>query len=277
MKRRNAIKTAAGVLAGGGIGLFSVSNLFKEETQPNSEPVKLDYSQTGSEWKYVPLNPDVSAERAYEFYAEGGCMYSMVKCVISQLAENIGKPYDSMPLHMFKYGHGGIGGYGTVCGTLNGAAALISLLVPDKTVQDKMIADIFHWYETKPLPSFIPARPALDYDPVKSISNSVLCHAANTNWCKKSGFNIGSNERKEKCRRLTADVAKKITIGLNELHSNNYMANAPGNEIVGTCISCHGKEGKLKNVSGKMSCSSCHTESIAHRVFSDAHYKLIKE
>ena len=265
MDRRKAMKIAAGVFAGGSIGLFSIANMFKTRDKSDSEQYKLDNKSMVAGWNYVHLDPAQSAERAYEFYIEGGCMHSMVKGIISQLAENIGEPYASFPFHMFKYGHGGIGGYGSVCGTLNGAAALISLLVPDKKIQDNMITDIFQWYEKEPSPVFIPAHPVFEYTPVKSIPNSVLCHASNTNWCKTSGFKIGSNERKERCRRLTADVAKKVTVALNELHSNQYITNTQSDEMVNTCISCHGKEGKLKNVSGKMTCNSCHTESVGHR------------
>jgi len=277
MDRRKAMKVAVGTFAGGGIGLFTVANAFKTEELPDAGPQKLDYSPSETHWKYAHLTPAVSAEMAYNTYSEGSCMYATVKSIIVQLAEKFGEPYASFPLHMFKYGHGGVGGYGSVCGTLNGAAALIGLLIPDKSVQDKMIADIFQWYEKEPVPTFSPVNPAFDYTPVTSVSNSVLCHASNTNWCHKSGLSVSSKERKERCRRLTADVAQKVTVALNELHSNKYVANTSGNEAVSTCISCHGNEGKLKNVSGKMSCTSCHSESIGHKVFSDIHYKMMDQ
>lgn len=277
MDRRKAMKLAAGVFAGSGVGLFTLSNAFKTETLPVKEPRKLDYNQLESIWKYEKLDPAFTAELAYSYYSEGSCMYATVRSVISQLAEKFGEPFASFPVQMFKYGHGGVGGYGSVCGALNGAAALIGLLITDKSVQDKMIADIFNWYEKVPIPKFSPLNPKFDYTPPRSISNSILCHASNTNWSKASGFKVSSNERKERCRRLTSDVAEKVTTSFNEIFTNAYVTNIHTDETVNACVTCHGNEGKLKNTAVKMSCNSCHSESLGHRGFADIHYKFMKE
>jgi len=277
MDRRNALKVFGGAVAAGGAGLVALSTAFKPEKLPAAESSKIDYTPSESEWKYVRLDPSVTAEVAYNSYSEGSCMYATVKSVIAQLAEKKGEPYASFPVHMFKYGHGGVGGYGSVCGTLNGAAAVIGLLIHDKSAQDQMIADIFQWYEKESFPTFTPANPNYDFTPPKSVPNSVLCHASNSNWCKDSGYKIASKERKERCRRLTADVAQKVATALNEIHADTYLANIHPDEASNNCLACHGKEGKVQNASVKMSCNSCHTESLGHRVFSDVHYRLIKE
>lgn len=277
MNRREAMKVAAVAVVGGGAGLLTLTNGFKPKIQFDDEPHKLDYMQEESEWKYLQLDPIASAELAYKFYPEGSCMYATVKSVVSQLAEKVGEPYTSFPLHMFKYGHGGVGGYGSVCGTLNGTAALLGLLITDKNVRDKMIADIFRWYEQEPMPVFSPKSPDNDYIPIKSISNSVLCHVSNTNWCNIAGFSVDSSERKERCRRMTADVAKKITISLNDIFSNSYSANVYNNEAANTCLTCHSSDGKVNNVAVEMSCNSCHSKSVGHRLFGDIHYKLMEK
>ena len=276
MDRRKAMKVAAGVVAGGGAGLLALTSAFKPEVKFDSEPRKLDYDQAEGNWKYIALDPATTAGRAYGYYNEGSCMYATVKSVVSQLAEMVGEPFTSFPIHLFKYGHGGVGGYGSVCGALNGAAALIGLFVAEKSVQDKMIADIFGWYEKESLPEFIPQKATVDYTPVKSISNSVLCHASNTNWCNAAGFNVGSPERKERCRRLTADVAHKVATALNDIFTHAYMTNVYPDKNATTCVTCHGSEGKVNNTAVKMSCNSCHTESIGHRVFADIHYKWME-
>jgi hypothetical protein len=277
MDRRKAMKVAAGVFAGGGLGIFSLTNLFKQKHPSKFKPSHLTYENPGNSWQYAELVPSVSSELAYRYYSEGSCMYATVRAIITQLAEKIGEPYASFPMHMFKYGHGGIGGYGSVCGTLNGAAALIGLIIPDKSIQDRLIADIFAWYEKEALPNFVPKNPALDYTPVRSIPNSVLCHASNTNWCNTSGFALNSRERKEKCRRLSADVASKVSMVLNDVHFNNYQTGVHYNDANAICLSCHGSDGKIKNVSGKMGCRACHKESIGHKLFSDLHYRVMKE
>lgn len=276
MDRRKAMKVAAGVIAGGGAGLFAFSKGLKPEPPLNSGPQKLDYEPSESNWKYSTLDPAATAELAYNYYPEGSCMYATVKSVVSQLAVIHGEPYTSFPIHMFKYGHGGVGGYGSVCGALNGAAAVIGLVVSEKDIQDKMIGDFFKWYEKEPLPAYNPSNPGMDFIPAKSTSNSVLCHASNTNWCNQAGFNVNSKERKERCRRLTGDIALKVATVLNELHANAYVSNVHGDESSATCLTCHGSEGKLNNTSVKMSCTSCHTESLGHRVFADIHYKLME-
>ncbi|MGC9353257.1 MAG: C-GCAxxG-C-C family (seleno)protein [Mariniphaga sp.] len=277
MDRRKAMKIAAGAIAAGGAGLVTLTTAFKPEKQFVPEAQNLEYNPTETIWEYLHLDPDATAQQAYDKYSEGSCMYATVSSVVLQLAEKFGEPFTSFPLHMFKYGHGGIGGYGSVCGALNGAAALIGLLITDKSIEDKMIADIFQWYESEPMPVFRPKNAVEDFTPVKSVSNSVLCHASNTNWCKESGFSVGSVERKERCRRLTGDVAQKVTASLNEIFSNAYVTNTHSNEAANTCVACHGNEGKLKNTSVKMSCTSCHSESVAHKAFADMHYKFMKD
>lgn len=277
MDRRKAMKITAGVIAGGGAGLLTLSQAFKPKSQLQAAPHKLDFTPVESSWKYEELDPSHTAGRAYQAYSEGSCMYATVASVVSQLAEKFGEPYTSFPTHLFKYGHGGIAGYGSVCGTLNGAAAIIGLLLPDKNVQDRMIADLFQWYEKEPLPRFSPQDANGDFTPPASISNSVLCHASNTNWCKQTGFKVSSKERKERCRRLTADVAKQLTISLNEIHSQAYMTGTYSDETAGTCVACHGNEGKLDNTAVKMSCDPCHSESVGHQIFSDVHYKFMNE
>lgn len=277
MDRRKAMKVAAGVFAGSGIGLVTLSNVFKPEKTAPPEPSKIDYNVPETIWKYSRLDPSETSKLAYDSYSEGSCMYATVKSVIVQLAEKFSESYASFPIHMFKYGHGGVGGYGTVCGALNGAAAVIGLLIQAKDIQDKMIADIFQWYEKESFPTFTPVKSTYDFKPPKSKPNSVLCHASNTNWCKDSGFKLNSNERKERCRRLTADVAQKVVVALNEIHTNEYITNVHTDEASNTCLACHGKEGKVKNASVKMSCNSCHSESVGHRIFSDIHYELMKE
>ncbi|MBN2631977.1 MAG: C-GCAxxG-C-C family protein [Bacteroidales bacterium] len=277
MDRRKALKLAAGVVAGGGAGIITLSSAFKTEAQPLSPGANPEYKNTDSIWRYSLLDPELTAELAYKDYDHGSCMYATFKSVVSQLAEKYGEPYTSFPFHMMKYGHGGVGGFGTICGALNGASALIGLLVTDKTIRDNLITDILRWYENTKLPEYMPKTAIYDFLPPPTITNSVLCHVSNTNWAKKTGYKVNSLERKERCRRLTSDVAYQVTSLMNEYHTNIFIANKNDNETVRECMSCHGEQGKLVNTSGKMGCSSCHTESVGHRIFADIHYKIMKE
>ncbi len=275
MERRKAIKLAAGAVAAGGAGAITLTSAFKPKIQPADKPQNLACKEEGSNWAYARLDPEETKKRAYNDYSKGSCMFGVFNSIVSQLAEKIGEPFSSFPTQMMKYGHGGIGGYGTVCGALNGAAALTGLLIKEKEVQNALIADLFLWYEKKPFPQFKPTKPILDFTPPVSVAGSVLCHASTTNWGKSAGYTIKSKERKERCRRLTADVAAQTVDMLNRYFENNFVSHAQDNETARTCMTCHGSEGKLGNTSGGMDCSPCHEESLGHKLFSGAHYKIM--
>jgi len=266
-----------GGLAGGGAAVLALTTAFKPEIVPLSKPKKLELLAPESEWVYHPLDPAVTANLAYNIFDNGSCMYAVVHSFVSQLAARFGEPYASFPSHMMKYGHGGIGGYGNVCGTLNGVAALIGLLVPDKDTRDALITDLFRWYENNPLPDFKPDTAILNFTPPTSVSRSTLCHASITNWGLATGYKVKSIERKERCRRLVGDMAAKLAVVMNQLTDNTYTTVNHDDETVRGCLTCHGSQGKLDNTSGKMTCTSCHSKSLGHRLFSDVHYKLMDE
>jgi hypothetical protein len=151
------------------------------------------------------------------------------------------------------------------------------LLVYGKATQDALMAELFGIYESECLPNFKPENPALDFEMPTSVSESVLCHASTTRWGKTAGYTIPSKERKERCRRLTADIAAQTVTILNAYHANAFVANVHHNETAETCLTCHGGEGKLANTSGSMTCTSCHEKSLAHKVFADPHYKYMSK
>ncbi|WP_372755875.1 C-GCAxxG-C-C family (seleno)protein [Labilibaculum sp.] len=103
----------------------------------------MEFKDSDSKWTYTPLDSDVTANIAYENYPKGSCMYGVFCSIIYQLADKLGEPFASFPVQMMKYGHGGVCGSGTICGTLNGAAALIGLLYDKKEIRDVLMADLF--------------------------------------------------------------------------------------------------------------------------------------
>ncbi|MDZ8120296.1 C-GCAxxG-C-C family protein [Pontiella agarivorans] len=275
MKRRNIL--AVGTAAGGGACLLTLTTAFKTNTKAEEKKHKLEPGKTETEWNYGTLSADDTGRIAYNGYAEGSCMYAVANSIIQQLADRFGEPYTAFPVHMMKYGHGGVGGYGTLCGALNGAAAMIGLVVPDKKDQNALIADLFRWYEQSNLPVYSPENPVTEYTPEPSKAGSPLCHASVSNWCKVSGHGSAGKQRKERCSRLSADVAIQATAMLNRYFDCEYQTPMFSGETSNTCLTCHGKEGKLENTSGQMSCTACHTKSIGHRLFADVHYKCIEE
>jgi len=211
----------------------------------------------GNRWQYARLEPAAIAAEAYRLVPQGGCMYGLFASVMAAMAQRHGEPYRSFPVHMMKYGEGGVGLWGSLCGTVNGGAAIIGLFTPEKEQRGQLIAELFSWYEGTELPIHRP-KDASDSSPFPtSAARSVLCHVSAGKWCETTGDEIGSPEMKERCRRLTADVARK-TVELLNATLQTPCEFAGLNTEVKSCMSCHGRE--LHDTIGRMQCTTCHQQ-----------------
>jgi Putative redox-active protein (C_GCAxxG_C_C) len=218
--------------------------------------------ETKGTWKYCQLDPKQVAEKAYEYYPVNSCMYAVVRGVLEVWSETSGQSVDSFPFDMMAYGHGGVGGYGSLCGVCNGMTAMVGLFLSPRTKEEKKIFDahcceLLRWCESSALPKFKPA----DKEKIPlSRSGSVLCHVSIKNWADKADEALHSPERKERCRRLSADGAARVTKLLNR----HFAGACPKTCEIGLsdktrrCIECHGKGSDLEDAYGKMDCGSCH-------------------
>jgi hypothetical protein len=214
-------------------------------------------------WQYHPLDPAVVGELAYALYPRGSCMYAVFGSVITQLATEVGMPFRAFPLDMMRYGASGVGGWGSVCGVINGCAALIGLFHSDKDdgQRNELIADMCLWYESSVLPQYEPAQSANTASVVTSMAGSILCHVSVSQWCRASHCDAESPERRERCRRLSAEGAMRVVTLLNgEASSLEFPDFMPETQ---SCIDCHGKTGRVDPV-GKMQCGSCHQFESKH-------------
>lgn len=122
-------------------------------------------------WAYRRLEPADVAAAAYGLYPDGGCMYAVFTSVIQALAKSQPEPFSSFPCYMMKYGGGGVGHWGSICGALNGAAAVIGLFERDKERREALISTLFVWYEQTALPGYTP-KPAKEAPPCdKSVAD----------------------------------------------------------------------------------------------------------
>jgi hypothetical protein len=209
-------------------------------------------------WTYLALDCDRTAELAYQCHNRmSSCMYGVFASIITQLGEKVGEPYRSFPCEMMVYGEGGVAGWGTLCGTLNGGAAAISLLVRNETERKALIDELFSWYQNTSLPLYSPTQPFFKADLPAVKTDSVLCHASASNWSKKAKVSFYSPERKERCTRLSADTARKTVELLNSCFSGQSAKPIHLGERTTGCLSCHGKGGSQADVLIK-SCNSCH-------------------
>lgn len=240
------LMTGAGLLLAGGAGPL----LSKEEDK-----------ETRPAWTYHRLEPAAVADEAAQLYRNGGCMYGVFTSIVGALGRAIGEPFRSFPCHMMQYGEGGTGGYGSLCGALNGGAAVIGLFDRDKKRREQLISELCAWYETAALPVYRPAPPdAIDVP--KSEAKSVLCHVSVSRWCKVSARKANSKERKERCSRLTADVAAQTVELLNRSLLPSLTFASLSAETT-SCLSCHGKQ-ELDDTKGKMDCQACHQFTKKH-------------
>lgn len=227
--------------------------------KPTDKAVGNGSELTSVPWEFRPLEPEAVAKTAYRIYPDGGCMYAVVGSVMGQLAERYGEPFRSFPVEMMRYGDGGVGGFGSLCGVVNGAAALIGLFHREKAkeVREAMITEICVWYETTSLPAFVPEKAEWAPEAQPSVAGSVLCHFSVAKWSKASGNEAFSVEKKERCRRLAADGAAKVVELLNRRCADAKCEFAPVRAEVKACIDCHGPR-ELADAMGKMHCSTCH-------------------
>jgi hypothetical protein len=179
---------------------------------------------------------------------------------VNSLKETVGAPYTNVATEMLDFGGGGALGWGTLCGTLTGTLAAITLVTKD---YGKVGNELIGWYTTTSFPTWVPAKPAkssLSPFPT-SVANSPLCHASISQWFTKSGFNTSSPEFGERCARLTAEVTKKAVLLLNANYASQFEAKFVPAASIQICSSCH-----ATNQLGKQECVVCHKPLGHHGV-----------
>ncbi|MGD8922266.1 MAG: C-GCAxxG-C-C family (seleno)protein [Candidatus Zixiibacteriota bacterium] len=198
-------------------------------------------------WGYKKIDPEKAGQIAYEKYFEGECSYATASGILIPLQQEIGEPYSSLPLKAFRFGHSGVVGWGTTCGTLIGAGIATAFIAGDDGEQ--MLNEVMQWYTDTSLPKFEPSNPKATIH-TESVSHSPLCHISVGRWMEKAGVtDYRSAPRKERCARLAGRVAKQTAIILNKW--------------------AEGKLGKPKashiatyGLPAQNNCTDCHSQNI---------------
>lgn len=224
----------------------------------------------------------VKQNAAYAYFKQGGCMIGAAEGIIKALRDALPEsPWATFPVDVFKFGAGGALSWGTVCGALNGAAAVIQLAV-GPTDSGKLLDNLFGWYQQQNFPSndldgWIQSHTDAavngkwaDYSGVagvKTTCNSPLCHASVSTWCDSANKGANSDAKKVRCAKLTADVAA-YTLSLIDAYKAGgvgAIANFTKTTESVDCMDCHTGTGtatqradKLDSEQGKMSCEMCH-------------------
>jgi len=246
--RRDLMKVIGGVAGTSAAGAL-LAHATAGQAQTNPAP-----SMRKVPWPYSPLDPDPVAQRSFESYYKFRCMYGAFESIVGTTAEKLGAPYTDFPFELFKFGEGGINGWGTICGAISGCAAAFCVLSPKP---DVLIDTLFSWYETEPLPNVRPK--GSKFPEVRVVAGSPLCHQSLSRWSKASKKKIYSDERSERCASITASAVHKSILLLNEQAKGTVLpavvlpGKTPG------CMTCHEKGGVLENTRGKQECGVCHT------------------
>jgi len=268
--RRHFLTSMGALAVGAAAGSYAMAGVATASTQ----------EAPGLPWTYKPLDPEKVGKLAHLGYYKAECCYGVFSALVDSLKEAVGFPYTTIPTHMMHYGGGGVSGWCTLCGALNGACAAINL-VSDK--EKELCDELLKWYAQTPLPSQASNEMAVNHaflvDKYKSdimlpqtVSNSPLCHNSVTVWCKASGFASGSSERSERCARACADVAAFTTEMLNKAHAGQFTPAYAYSETTQRCRACHhkGKDFEAGQwTRGKMHCAGCHSKGVAELVGSE--------
>lgn len=243
--RRRMLQIGGAAL--GGAVLYGANSLAKTEN-PGNVP-----------WTWREMEPESIKERAYKSaWARIGCMYGVVESILGTLGDKYGAPYNTFPVAATIYGSGGVGGVGSLCGTVNAAGLLFGLFIEKEEDYFPLCNEISLWYEKTSMPVYKPLKPVQDIPIVASVSGSNLCHVSCTRWSKVSGHKLMTMAHFERCNRLVSDVAMKIVTMLNQYSNNKMVFNEKPNSFSEGCMSCHGPENEKGDVSANMSCDSCH-------------------
>ena len=236
--RRSFLKDSLKAGLGVAVGFTAGNSVVLASGVKSHQQMELPYP-------YVKLDPEKVAKRAYNYYHKGHCAYAVFASILDELKEKVGEPYTCIPSELYVYGKGGIVGWGTVCGALNGACGIITLTCKDYA---KVINTLFDWYTKAKLPNFTPEGKKVYPE---SVSNSPLCHASVMNWCKaatdhfKRKIAYNSKERSERCARLSGSVARKTVELLNEYHCSKFVpVKVKGSQKTKMdCRGCHIQKG----------------------------------
>lgn len=217
---------------------------------PGSQALAAGGSTEKWPWPYVKLDPQKTADLAYEEWYRVFCGAAIVNAVFGQLREKVGEPYKSFPSDAFVFLEGGVSGWGTICGANAGSNIVTNVILGPRTAGSEegmlMGSELMQHYASTAMPTYVPGAPKTKADIPKTVADSPLCHVSVGRWMKAAKKDLNSPERKDRCARLTASMAYQLVTFLNAWKDGKYKtrgvvpAKAYGIQAQHDCNDCHG-------------------------------------
>ena len=254
--RKKFFTNSTKLVIGGVAGVAGINMLVNDQLHAENTETK------AAQWPYpyLKLDPEVVRERAHFLYwNDKDCASGVFGAFVQLLAAAPGgEPWTNIPIEIMLFGRAGGAGWGSLCGTLNGAGAIISM-VTSKAASTALINEVWSWYSSENLPSVIAnakTYTAKNYVGAlpSNISGSVLCHPSVSQWCLVANKKVSDVERKERCARLAGDIAAKTAEVLNDHIQSTFVSTFQDTQSVKGCMECHST-----NTLTHMECVSCHT------------------
>jgi hypothetical protein len=265
VSRRTFLATAGGAAVGLEVALLPGNVAQAAEALP---PLPWPYPKSG-------LNVLELRRTAYKNYYTTlpGCAFCTSQTLIKAIGDGLlaegaaVNPWPLLPSGLYKYANGGVVGWGTICGALNGAIAVMDLL----GVHGKLGEPLMDYFCTTELPTgalvgWTPNVGTLT-TPLAAItatiSNSPLCHNSASHWAAVAGVPVSSALKTERCVRLVADIVAR-TADLLNIHFSGGQVSWVMPATYAGCYTCHTDATMVPSEQGKMDCVECHTVSSPH-------------
>ncbi|MCB2182578.1 MAG: C-GCAxxG-C-C family protein [Desulfobulbaceae bacterium] len=201
-------------------------------------------------FKYTKLDPAKVGAITYENYFKRWCASSVIAGFVEQLRDKVGGQWKDFPIDAMRWAHGGMAGWGALCGTLTGAGTVIGLCTNDTDIGEAMANDLAFYYSYTEMPNFQPQKILKTEIHDMSIAGTPVCHISVGRWMKTANESFLTDGRAERCARVAADIAMETTRMLNAWKDGTFKAkhkplyNVVANGITSqhNCKDCHGND-----------------------------------
>lgn len=240
VSRRSFLSGSGKVLAGAALASTVIGSQIKNA----------DAYEFKSGYKYVKLDPKEVAQITYDNYFKRWCASSVIAGFAEQLKTKSGGLWKEFPIDAMRWAHGGMAGWGALCGTLTGAGTIIGLVTNDTDVAEGMANDLAFYYSYTEMPMFQPKKIIKTELSDMTIASTPVCHISVGRWMRAADESFLSDARAERCARVAADIAMKTAQMLNEWADGKYtpkhkpLYNVAANGITSqnNCTDCHGND-----------------------------------